>query len=42
VQVMAARTLIGSLVNVVITDIGTNTLFGEIEHRTPVLAAAGA
>jgi tRNA-2-methylthio-N6-dimethylallyladenosine synthase len=42
VQVMAPRTMIGSLVQVAITDIGTNTLFGAIEHRAPVLAAAGA
>ena len=30
VQVMAPRSLIGSVVPVVVTDIGTNTLFGEI------------
>ena len=42
VQVMAPRAMIGSLVDVAITDIGTNTLFGEVAHRAPVLAAAGA
>jgi tRNA-2-methylthio-N6-dimethylallyladenosine synthase len=42
VQVMTPRTMIGSLIEVAITDIGTNTLFGAIEHRAPVLAAAGA
>jgi tRNA-2-methylthio-N6-dimethylallyladenosine synthase len=42
VQVMAPRTTIGLLVKVAITDIGTNTLFGAIEHRAPMLAAAGA
>ena len=42
VQVMAPRTMIGSLVHVAIIDIGTNTLFGEVGHRAPVLAAAGA
>jgi len=44
VQVMAPRSLIGSLVTVAITDIGTNTLFGAIvqDHRVPEFAAAGA
>ena len=44
VQVMAQRSLIGSLVRVAITDIGTNTLFGELTEPsfTPVLAPAGA
>ncbi len=44
VQVMAPRTLIGSLVPVVITEIGSNTLFGALaqERRAPALAAAGA
>jgi tRNA-2-methylthio-N6-dimethylallyladenosine synthase len=44
VQVMAPRSLIGSLVTVAITDIGTNTLFGAIvqDRHAPVLAAAGA
>ena len=44
VQVMAPRTLIGSLVPVTVTEIGSNTLFGALarEHRAPVLAAAGA
>ncbi|MGH6664770.1 MAG: tRNA (N6-isopentenyl adenosine(37)-C2)-methylthiotransferase MiaB [Pseudolabrys sp.] len=41
VQVMAPRGLIGSLIEVAITDIGTNTLFGEIPQRVPVLATAG-
>jgi tRNA-2-methylthio-N6-dimethylallyladenosine synthase len=44
VQVMAPRTLIGSLVQVAITDIGTNTLFGALAEvrRAPILVAAGA
>jgi tRNA-2-methylthio-N6-dimethylallyladenosine synthase len=44
VQVMAPRAMIGSLVPVTVTEIGTNTLFGALaqEHRAPVLAAAGA
>jgi tRNA-2-methylthio-N6-dimethylallyladenosine synthase len=44
VQVMAPRSMIGSLVQVTITDIGTNTLFGALarERRAPVAAAAGA
>jgi len=44
VQVMAPRAMIGSLVQVSITAIGTNTLFGALaqERRAPILAAAGA
>ncbi|MFI4972278.1 MAG: TRAM domain-containing protein, partial [Hyphomicrobiales bacterium] len=44
VQVMAPRSMIGSLVPVTFTEIGTNTLFGALvtEQRAPVLAAAGA
>jgi tRNA-2-methylthio-N6-dimethylallyladenosine synthase len=44
VQVMAPRAMIGSLVRVVITDIGTNTLFGALAENkaAPQLAAAGA
>src|SRR5450631_814257 len=44
VQVMAPRAMIGSLVPVKVTEIGTNTLFGALvtEQRAPVLAAAGA
>ncbi len=44
VQVMAPRTLIGSVVRVTITDIGSNTLFGAIAGQSlkPELAAAGA
>jgi tRNA-2-methylthio-N6-dimethylallyladenosine synthase len=44
VQVMAPRAMIGSLVPVIITDIGTNTLFGALAETTgaPALAAAGA
>ena len=44
VQVMAPRAMIGSLVQVVITDIGTNTLFGALAENkaAPQLAAAGA
>ena len=44
VQVMAPRAMIGSLVPVTVTEIGTNTLFGALvtEQRAPVLAAAGA
>ena len=34
VQVMAPRAMIGSLVQVVITDIGTNTLFGALAETT--------
>lgn len=44
VQVMAPAGLIGSLVPVTITDIGTNTLFGTLAERAPipVLETAGA
>jgi tRNA-2-methylthio-N6-dimethylallyladenosine synthase len=44
VQVMAPRAMIGELVQVVITDIGTNTLFGTLaeQNAAPQLAAAGA
>jgi tRNA-2-methylthio-N6-dimethylallyladenosine synthase len=44
VQVMASRAMIGSLVQVGITDIGTNTLFGTLAENkaAPQLAAAGA
>jgi tRNA-2-methylthio-N6-dimethylallyladenosine synthase len=45
VQVMARPELIGSLVPVAITDIGTNTLFGTLAERNtemPALATAGA
>jgi len=44
VQVMAPRAMIGSLVQVVITDIGTNTLFGALAETkaAPQLATAGA
>lgn len=44
VQVMARPELIGSLVPVAITDIGTNTLFGELieRARAPAFATAGA
>ena len=44
VQVMAPRSAIGSLVQVAITDLGTNTLFGAVtsERHAPVLATAGA
>jgi tRNA-2-methylthio-N6-dimethylallyladenosine synthase len=44
VQVMAPRSLIGTVVPVTITQIGTNTLFGTIAGAVaaPVLAAAGA
>src|SRR5450759_3049088 len=44
VQVMAPRAMIGSLVPVTVTEIGSNTLFGALaqEQRAPVLAAAGA
>jgi tRNA-2-methylthio-N6-dimethylallyladenosine synthase len=43
-QVMARPELIGSLVPVAITDIGTNTLFGALAEQAemPALAAAGA
>lgn len=44
VQVMAPATLIGTIVPVSITELGTNTLFGELADgaRAPVLAEAGA
>jgi tRNA-2-methylthio-N6-dimethylallyladenosine synthase len=44
VHVMAQPALIGSIVRVAITDIGTNTLFGALceEARAPALATAGA
>jgi tRNA-2-methylthio-N6-dimethylallyladenosine synthase len=44
VQVMAPRAMIGELVQVVVTDIGTNTLFGTLaeQNAAPQLAAAGA
>ena len=44
VQVMAPLSAVGSLVQVAITGIGTNTLFGALvqERRAPALAAAGA
>ena len=43
VQVMAPRTLIGQVLPLTITDIGTNTLFGALAERAgaPMLAAAG-
>jgi tRNA-2-methylthio-N6-dimethylallyladenosine synthase len=42
VQVMAPASMIGEIVPAHITDIGTNTLFGEIvSARTPMLAPAG-
>ncbi len=43
VQVMAPRAMIGSLVQVAITKIGSNTLFGALTEpvQAPVLAAAG-
>src|SRR5450759_4384228 len=43
-QVMAPRAMIGSLLPVTVTAIGSNTLFGALaqERRAPVLAAAGA
>jgi tRNA-2-methylthio-N6-dimethylallyladenosine synthase len=43
VQVMAPASMIGEILPVRITDIGTNTLFGEIvSERAPMLAQAGA
>jgi tRNA-2-methylthio-N6-dimethylallyladenosine synthase len=44
VQVMAPRAMIGALVEVGITEVGSNTLFGELARRrsAPVLATAGA
>ena len=44
VHVMAQPSLIGSIVKVVITDVGTNTLFGELTEavRGPAHASLGA
>ncbi len=44
VQVMAPRSAIGSLAEVAVTEIGSNTLFGVLVERrgAPALAAAGA
>jgi tRNA-2-methylthio-N6-dimethylallyladenosine synthase len=43
VQVMAPRALIGSLVQVAVTEIGSNTLFGAlVETTAPRLDAVGA
>jgi len=44
VQVMAPRTLIGSVLPVTVTEVGTNTLFGMLADPslTPELATAGA
>jgi tRNA-2-methylthio-N6-dimethylallyladenosine synthase len=44
VHVMAQPSLIGSIVKVVITDLGTNTLFGELTEtiRAPAHAIVGA
>ena len=42
VQVMAPPAMIGSLVPVTITEIGSNTLFGALAQEQRVLAAAGA
>ena len=44
VQVMAPRSLIGSVIPVTITEVGSNSLFGEIAEdiAEPQLAAAGA
>jgi tRNA-2-methylthio-N6-dimethylallyladenosine synthase len=44
VQVMAPHTLIGSVLPVTVTEIGTNTLFGSLADPalTPELATAGA
>jgi tRNA-2-methylthio-N6-dimethylallyladenosine synthase len=43
VQVMAPASMIGEIVPVHITQIGTNTLFGDIvSARAPKLAEAGA
>ena len=43
VQVMAPRSLLGSVAPVTITEVGSNSLFGELaEHTAPQLAAAGA
>jgi tRNA-2-methylthio-N6-dimethylallyladenosine synthase len=44
VQVMAPAALIGTIVPVAITELGTNTLFGKLADgaHAPVLAEAGA
>jgi tRNA-2-methylthio-N6-dimethylallyladenosine synthase len=44
VQVMAPTSLIGRVVPVIVTKIGTNSLFGELAERVegPALSAAGA
>jgi len=44
VNIMAPRSLIGSLVAVTITEVGTNTLFGALSDEVcvPQLTAAGA
>ena len=44
VHVMAKPSLIGRIVPVVVTDVGTNTLFGELAETSaaPALATAGA
>ena len=45
VQVMAPAAMIGEIVPVHITEIGSNTLFGEIvsdQQRAPIFAEAGA
>lgn len=44
VQVMAPQSMIGLVVPVAITDLGTNTLFGELADQAgaPVLVEAGA
>jgi tRNA-2-methylthio-N6-dimethylallyladenosine synthase len=44
VQVMAPRAMIGALVAVTVTEIGSNTLFGALAQarRAPILATAGA
>jgi tRNA-2-methylthio-N6-dimethylallyladenosine synthase len=44
VHVMAAPSLIGTIVPVTVTEIGTNTLFGALaqQSRAPALAAAEA
>ncbi len=39
---MAPAALIGSLVEVDITEIGSNTLFGALSEPATALAAAGA
>ena len=42
VNVMAPRSLIGSLARVTITEVGSNTLFGALEDDCPTLMAVGA